>query len=142
MKKLYIIIMLTIIGLMAGCTQAPDSNIAVVNVSNEIFTGDTNVKWKNTVIVAKTGGDFDTIQGAIDSITDSAKNNTYQILVNPGNYVENVTLKNYIGLNGQTLGAATISGINGVLLTLPDEFSYVSNMDFVLTQPHQERLTR
>ncbi len=133
MKKLYIIIILTIIGLMAGCTQAPDSNIAVVNVSNEIFTGDTNVKWKNTVIVAKTGGDFDTIQGAIDSITDSAKNNTYQILVNPGNYVENVTLKNYIGLNGQTLGAATISGINGVLLTLPDEFSYVSNMDFVLT---------
>ncbi|MBC8551482.1 MAG: hypothetical protein H8D23_17695 [Candidatus Brocadiales bacterium] len=51
-----------------------------------------------TVIVAKTNGDYSTIQGAIDSISDAASDKIYVVSVYPGTYTETVTLKSYVNI--------------------------------------------
>ncbi|MBU4350779.1 hypothetical protein KKH63_00400, partial [Patescibacteria group bacterium] len=55
-----------------------------------------------TVTVAKWGGDFQTIQSAINAITDSSASNRYLIKVMPGVYSEALTLNNksYIDIIG------------------------------------------
>jgi len=53
----------------------------------------------HTVIVAKSGGHFSTIQAAINSITDNNPGNEYLILVYPGLYTENLTLKQNIHIS-------------------------------------------
>ncbi len=69
------------------------------------------------VTVAKSGGDFSTIQAAIDSITDSGPTKPYVILVYPGIYEEQVTLsKSYISIvgiqpNGVKITEAQNSGV-------------------------------
>jgi hypothetical protein len=57
-------------------------------------------KLGNVVTVSPSGGDFDSIQGAVDSITDADGSNPYLVLVGPGNYSERVTLTDGINLQG------------------------------------------
>jgi len=54
----------------------------------------------NVVTVAKKGGDFSTIQAAINSITDASPTNPYVVYIFPGIYEERVTSKNYVSLIG------------------------------------------
>jgi hypothetical protein len=56
--------------------------------------------YQNVVIVAKSGGDFTTIQGALDSITDASSTNHYLVWVAPGTYTEQVTMKQYVDIEG------------------------------------------
>jgi len=51
--------------------------------------------YQQVVTVAKSGGDFDTIQAAINSITDAASDKIYTVLVYPGSYA-GFNLKNYV----------------------------------------------
>ena len=71
------------------------------------------------VTVAKAGGDFDTIQGAIDSITDATTTKRYAIKVYPGNYAESVTMKNYVDIIGTGRTNSRITGTSGTVLTFP-----------------------
>ncbi|MBP7279398.1 MAG: hypothetical protein KBA11_08300, partial [Sedimentibacter sp.] len=88
---------------------------------NRKFYGDgsslTGVNTDGNVIkVVKDGtGDFTTIQGAIDSITDSSASNRYVIKIYPGVYAEQVSLnENYVSLVGvsreQSRIVHTVSG--------------------------------
>ena len=54
----------------------------------------------NVVIVAKSGGDFDTITAALDSIVDAGEMNRYLVKVMPGVYYERVTMKPYVDIEG------------------------------------------
>ena len=54
----------------------------------------------NLVIVAKSGGDFDTITAALDSIADAGEANRYLVKVMPGVYTERVTMKPYVDIEG------------------------------------------
>ena len=54
------------------------------------------------VTVAKSGGNFTTIQAAINSITDAAFNKKYVVHIAPGTYTEDVTLKDYVTLYADT----------------------------------------
>lgn len=57
--------------------------------------------FQQFVTVAKSGGDFTTIQAAINSITDATPSKPYVILVYPGVYSEQVTLtKSYVSIVG------------------------------------------
>jgi hypothetical protein len=78
--------------------SAPWSGLTVVPLG---FADDLDgVEYDNIVIVAKSGGDFTSIQGAIDTIEDAEANNRYLIWVGPGRYDEQVTLKPYVYLHG------------------------------------------
>ncbi len=54
----------------------------------------------NLVIVAKSGGDFDTISAALDSIGDASDANRYLVKVMPGIYNEQVMMKPYVDIEG------------------------------------------
>lgn len=64
------------------------------------LTSTAAVAYDNTITVAKSGGDYTTIQGAIDSITDNSESNRYVILVYPGVYSESVVMEEYVSLYG------------------------------------------
>ena len=53
-----------------------------------------------TVVVGKQGAQYATIQGALNAITDASSTKIYAVLIHPGSYVENVTLKPWVQLVG------------------------------------------
>jgi hypothetical protein len=65
--------------------------------------------YEHVVTVAKSGGDYATIQAALDSITDAAADNTYLVWVAPGMYSETVTMKPYVHLQGAGQEATVIT---------------------------------
>jgi hypothetical protein len=54
----------------------------------------------NVIVVAKTGGDFTSIQAALNSIVDASDTNRYLIYVAPGVYTELVGMKQYVDIQG------------------------------------------
>jgi hypothetical protein len=68
-------------------------------VSGTQFKG-KGTAYQNMVIVAKSGGDYTTIQSALNSITDASASNPYLIWVGPGVYTEDVTMKPYVDIEG------------------------------------------
>jgi hypothetical protein len=65
--------------------------------------------YQNVVVVAKSGGDYTSVQAAIDSITDAAASNPYLVWVAPGVYQEQVTMKPFVHLQGAGQEATVIS---------------------------------
>lgn len=66
-------------------------------------------KDSKIIQVSKKGGDFETIQAAIDSITDAAADNIYTISVGPGIFIENpIVLKSFIGIRGSGSQATVV----------------------------------
>jgi hypothetical protein len=65
--------------------------------------------YQNVVVVAKSGGDYASVQAAIDSITGAAADNPYLVWVAPGVYSETVTMKPYVHLQGAGQEVAVIS---------------------------------
>jgi hypothetical protein len=63
------------------------------------------------IVVAKSGGDYPSIQSAIDSIGDAAAENPYLVWVAPGIYSETVKLKPYVHLQGAGQGASIITSM-------------------------------
>ncbi len=72
-------------------------------------------RWQQVLVVAKTGGDFESIQDAIDDITDAATGKRYLVLVMPGEYNETVTMKEYVDVVGVSKHACRITGAGGVV---------------------------
>ena len=78
------------------------------------------VDYRQQVVVAKSGGDYISIQAAIDSITDASPTKQYVINVYPGIYDEAVTSKDDVHLVGITptkSSAVLIQPTAGVPLT-------------------------
>ncbi|MBN1644925.1 hypothetical protein JW851_02715 [Candidatus Woesearchaeota archaeon] len=84
--------------------------------------------YHQIVTVAKSGADFTTIQGAIDSITDANATNRYAINVMPGDYVEAITMKDYADIVGSGRTNSRIVGTSGTVLTYPATKGTVSDM--------------
>ena len=68
------------------------------------------------VTVAKSGGDFTTIQAAINSILDASAAKPYVVKIYPGVYSEALTVKDYVSLSGvASLGSIVITNNDTVL---------------------------
>ena len=65
--------------------------------------------YENVVIVAKSGGDYTSVQVAMDSIADAAADNAYLVWVAPGVYSETVTMKPHVHLQGAGQEATVIT---------------------------------
>jgi len=55
------------------------------------------------------GGSFTTVSSALQSITDNDASNPYLIMVGPGTYPEQVTMKSYVDIEGSGVGITIIS---------------------------------
>jgi hypothetical protein len=69
--------------------------------------------YKNVVTVAGAGGDFTSIQAALNSITDNNATNRYLLWVGPGTYTERVTMKPYVDIEGAGEGNTIITLAGG-----------------------------
>lgn len=69
--------------------------------------------YANVVVVAKSGGDFTSVQEAIDSITDASSTNPYLVWIAPGVYdeagEEGSTMRPYVHLQGSGQEATVIA---------------------------------
>ncbi|MGH2677575.1 MAG: hypothetical protein ACRDHB_04350, partial [Actinomycetota bacterium] len=65
-----------------------------------IDSSDLAQKLDNVVTVSSSGGDFTSIQAAVDSVTDASGSNPYLVLVGPGTYTGQVTLTSGVSLQG------------------------------------------
>ena len=74
-----------------------------------LHAADLETHYDNVVIVAKSGGDYTTVQGAIDSITDASASNPYLVWVAPGVYNESVAMKSHVHLQGAGQEATIIT---------------------------------
>jgi hypothetical protein len=72
-------------------------------------TDEVGLQPSNLIIVAKSGGDYASIQSAINSISDAAADNPYLVWVAPGVYEEQVTMAPYVHLQGAGQGATIIT---------------------------------
>jgi hypothetical protein len=96
----------------------PDTTIAAVPYALQASNADTvdglhaselGASYQNVLIVAKNGGDFSSVQAAIDSISDASADNPYLVWVAPGEYDEQVNMKPYVHLQGAGQDATIIS---------------------------------
>lgn len=69
--------------------------------------------YAGVIVVAKSGGDYTSIQAAIDSISGAAEDDPYLVWIGPGVYSEQVTMVPYVHLQGAGQGATVITSTAG-----------------------------
>lgn len=90
--------------------------------------------YGNTRIVAKSGGQYTSIQAAIDSVTDAAADNKYTIQVYPGTYTENIVMKDYVNVIGLCERRGTkIYSTSGTLITMSAIESHLDWIDLEMS---------
>jgi hypothetical protein len=74
-----------------------------------LHASDLETHYQHVIVVAKSGGDYTSLQTAIDSITDAADDTPYLVWVAPGLYSEEVTMKPYVHIQGAGQDVTIIS---------------------------------
>jgi hypothetical protein len=87
--------------------------VTAVNANGSVECEADNEAYQNVVTVAKAGGDFTSIQAALDSIGDASATNPYLVWVGPGTYSERVTMKPFVDIEGSGQEQTTIKWTGG-----------------------------
>jgi hypothetical protein len=66
-------------------------------------------KYAQVKVVAKSGGDFTTINAALASISDASANKRYLVFVAPGTYQQKVAMKSFVDLMGAGVDSTKIT---------------------------------
>jgi hypothetical protein len=98
--------------------QRPTASTGMVRYNStlnqlEVYNGtlwNNIVKPAQIITVAVSGGDFTSIQAAINSISDASSSKPYVIRVAPGVFTEDVTLKDWVFIENGISGAVKIAG--------------------------------
>ena len=98
---------------MAGRIESTTGGVKFPDGTTQL-TALSAAKAKNTLLVSPAGGNFTTISAALTSITDNTPSNRYVIYVGPGTYAEQVTMKQYVDIQGAGELATTITGVGNV----------------------------
>ena len=80
--------------------KAPWSGITGMPADFADGVDNSGASYQNVKVVAKSGGDFTTITAALNSITTASDTNRYLIKVAPGVYTEQVTMKEFVDIEG------------------------------------------
>jgi hypothetical protein len=112
---------MTIIAIDTAELPALDNEIVKYDAGTDKFVLEADasggVAYQQVVTVAKSGGDYATIQGAIDSIADATTTKRYVVRVMSGVYTEAVTCKDYVDILGAGRTNTIIAGTSGTVLT-------------------------
>src|SRR5207249_10808654 len=84
-----------VLAIAAKTFEAPSSTPAWAALH-----GPPATPYRNVIVVARSGGDYASVQKALDGISDNSPTNRYLIWVAPGIYVETVTMKPYVDIEG------------------------------------------
>src|SRR5438874_8643279 len=79
-----IVLVLLIAG---GIFRVPPSTPVLASQAPNLHGG-TTTQYSNVIVVAKSGGDFNSVQQALGSILDNSPTNRYLVWVAPGAYTE------------------------------------------------------
>jgi hypothetical protein len=75
--------------------------------------------YDQVITVAKSGADYTKIQDAIDAILDATITKRYCIKVQSGVYTEQITMKDYVDIQGSGRTNCIINSTSGTALTFP-----------------------
>jgi hypothetical protein len=107
----------TIVNISGTLTATGLSYPAADGTANQVITTDgagtlsfvNSGRTPNTISVEKSGGDFDSIVSAINSISDNSITNSYIINVGPGEFTESaIIMKEYVSILGSGTGISSI----------------------------------
>ena len=73
--------------------------------------------FAQTIVVAKSGGDYTTITAALAAITDAATDKRYLIKIMPGTYVEAITMKAFVDIDGSGFNDTIIQQADATIIT-------------------------
>jgi hypothetical protein len=101
------------------------------------LTGGLN-KYAQVVNVSPSGGQFTSIQSAINSITDASATKSYAVQVQSGIYNESITMKEYVDLVGVDRDSCIITQADATVIT-PASNSGLFNLSMKVTAPTAAR---
>jgi len=107
------------------------SGLTAEDVQDAIDEVYDKVNVAKVITVATSGGDFSSIQSAIDSVTDATNTNRYLINIAPGLYLENIAMKDYVVLQGN--GGVIIAYPVAPLITGATNLNDIRNMQLLYT---------
>ena len=93
----------------AGAVTAVDSVLGSIGKLTGRLSA-VEVPVAQVLVVAKTGGDYATIQAAINAVTDASASKPYVVKVEAGLYTANVVMKDYVFVTAANPFSATIVG--------------------------------
>jgi hypothetical protein len=91
--------------------------------------GGGGAHYQNVIVVAQSGGDYTSIQAALNSITDASATNRYLVWVAPGVYNERVTMKEYVDIEGAGESATRITSGGGLKANTGSTVTGASNAE-------------
>jgi len=106
-----------------------------------LHASELETHYQNVIIVAKSGGDYTSVQAAIDSITDASASNPYLVWVAPGVYSETVAMKSNVHLQGAGQDVTFISSNIGNASFPPTTATLVLASDTSLRDLTVENIT-